>query len=240
MAAKLVVDAYGADKVELVFCDTNTEDEDLHRFLHETRKALGVRGVRLQDGRNIWQVFRDVKYHGNSRVDPCSRVLKRELFLKHIESHYTPEEVTIVFGIGTKEAHRMKTITERWQPYKTSAPLLDRDEIDRETILAILDEMKIKAPRLYDFGFEHNNCGGFCIKTGQKQMALLLSQLPDRYHWHEKQQEDLFVQLGKRHGFIRKVIDGEMKYLSLKEFREFLEAGGAPELYDNAGCGCFV
>lgn len=30
-----------------------------------------------------------------------------------------------------------------------------------------------------------------------------------------------------------------MKYYSLREFREFLESGGAPELYDEGMCACF-
>lgn len=238
MAAKLTVDTHGAANVRLVFTDTKTEDPDLYRFIDETSAKLNVPLEKIEDGRNIWEVFEAVKYHGNNRVDPCSRVLKRDLFRKWIEDRYSPDDCAIVFGIGDSEAHRMKTIIERWAPYQCEAPLIAAHTA-REDIEDALDWLEVKKPALYELGFPHNNCGGFCVKTGQKQMALLLKTLPDRYRWHEAQQEKLFGKIGK-HGFIRRTEDGVLKYLSLKEFREFLEAGGNPDLYDNAGCGCFV
>ena len=36
--AKLAIEKYGQDNVELVFCDTKSEDEDLYRFLDDTEK----------------------------------------------------------------------------------------------------------------------------------------------------------------------------------------------------------
>lgn len=207
-AAKLARDAYGAHNCLLVFTDTKTEDEDLYRFLKESSYALNVKLEILADGRDIWQVFTDVRFMGNSRIDPCSKVLKRDLFRKWVESNYKPGEVTIVFGIDSKESHRMKTIKERWAPWDTFAPLCDVI-VSREKILDWLDEFEIEPPRLYDMGFPHNNCGGFCVKTGQKQMALLLKKLPERYAHHEEQQEKLFAIIGKRRGFIRRTENGE-------------------------------
>lgn len=238
-AAKMTVDKYGPKECLLVFTDTKSEDEDLYRFMHETATALKVELKVLADGRDIWQVFTDVRFMGNSRIDPCSRVLKRDLFRKWIESNYEVGGCTIVFGIDHKESHRMTSIRDRWSPWDTSAPLCT-SETSRETILDWLDDFKIEPPRLYDMGFPHNNCGGFCVKTGQKQMALLLQKMPDRYKHHEDQQEKLFAILGKRRGFIRRTENGVMNYMGLKEFREFLQSGGAPDMYNEAGCGCFV
>ena len=239
MAARLTVGKYGPVNSLLVFTDTKTEDEDLYRFLEETRIYFQTEMHTLADGRNIWEVFNDVKFQGNSRIDPCSRVLKRELFRGWVEDNYKPGECEIVFGIGKSEAHRMKAITERWAPYAVSAPLI-ASGTTKEDIEDVLDKIGIAPPRLYEMGFPHNNCGGFCVKTGQKQMALLLKKLPERYRWHEEQQEKLFKIIGKRHGFIRRTVGGEMTYLGLKEFRELLESGAAPDMYDNAGCGCFA
>jgi 3'-phosphoadenosine 5'-phosphosulfate sulfotransferase (PAPS reductase)/FAD synthetase len=232
-----VVDNYS--DVELIFTDTKTEDEDLYRFIDETVKVLGCKYTVLADGRDIWQVMEDVRFQANSRVDPCSRVLKRELFRKHIESNYDTKDTIIYFGIDKKESHRMDAIRRNWEPWKTDAPLIQLGW-DREYILDILDTFKINPPRLYEMGFPHNNCGGFCVKTGQKQMKLLLDKMPERYAWHEARQEALFEKLGKRHGFIRKTVNGEMKYLGLKEFREMLERGESAEMWSEQGCGCFV
>jgi 3'-phosphoadenosine 5'-phosphosulfate sulfotransferase (PAPS reductase)/FAD synthetase len=78
MAAYLCRERYGAENCVLLFADTNTEDEDLYRFVDETVAFLGIEFVRLDnDGKNIWDAFTAAKFMGNSRVDPCSRNLKR-------------------------------------------------------------------------------------------------------------------------------------------------------------------
>lgn len=247
MAAWLTIQEHGAKNCELVFTDTKTEDPDLYRFIKETAKVLETKLTILKDGRNIWEVFQDVKFMGNSRVDPCSRILKRELFRRWVEKNYswengdgtTSRNAVIVFGIGKEEAHRMKAIKERWSPWLTEAPLISEPHT-REQIEDLLAELGVEPPSLYEHGFLHNNCGGFCVKTGQKQMKLLLEKFPERYAWHETQQEKLFKIIGKRHGFIRRAVDGKIYYLGLKEFRELVEAGERVDMYNEAGCGCFI
>jgi len=239
MAAYLTVQKQGKENVTLFFTDTRTEDEDLYRFVQETQKALDVPLVTAADGRNVWEVFTDVKFMGNSRIDPCSKILKRELAKKWFKENHKPEETTIVFGIGHNEGHRMTSIKANWQPYNTWAPLTELKKT-REEILDVLETLKIEPPRLYEMGFKHNNCGGFCVKAGQKQFLNLYQKMPERYRWHEEQQEKLFVLLGKRHGFLKKSVNGEIQYLGLKEFREIIESGGQIDMYTKDGCGCFV
>lgn len=236
--ARVLVAEHGPDDVECVFTDTATEDEDLYRFLRETIDYLGCTLTHLADGRNIWEVFMDAKFMGNSRIDPCSRVLKREMFRRYLDERYPdPEAVTLYYGIQEHEKHRITALTERWAPYRVEAPLIALGTTT-EQMQVTLDAIGIELPRLYELGFEHNNCGGFCVKTGQRQMAHLLKVLPERYRWHEEQQEKLFAVIGP-HGFIRKTVDGEMHYLSLKQFREMVEAGEKPQMFQDGACACF-
>lgn len=240
MAAKLVADKQGAENCLLLFADTNTEDEDLYRFVDETVEILGIELVRLENGyRDIWDVFTEVKFMGNSRVDPCSKILKRVPLDKYIrENGFTPENCVRVVGVGKSEQHRLNRIQEAFSPYKTLAPLVETPMSQRD-IIEVLEDLGIEPPRLYELGFPHNNCGGFCVKTGQRQMALLLKHFPERYRDHEKRQEILFRSIGQ-HGTIRREIKGVVQYMSMKEFREFLEAGGRPDLYNEPGCGCIA
>ena len=238
-AAYQTIQKHGADACLLVFTDTKTEDEDLYRFLNETSLKLGVPLLTIADGRNIWEVFTDVRFMGNSRIDPCSRILKRDLFKKWMRDNYSPDQATLVVGISADESHRTTAIRKNWEPYQVEAPLCDAP-MSKEDIEDILDSMGITPPRLYAQGFPHNNCGGFCVKTGQRQMKLLLEKNPDRYAWHEEQQEKLFAIIGKRHGFIRKEVDGVIQYLGLKEFRGVVESGGQVEMFREDGCGCFL
>lgn len=235
--ARLCVETFGKDTVECVFTDTLTEDEDLYRFIEDSLLWLGCQYTRLCYGKNIWEIFLEKRFHGNSRIDTCSKYLKREMFRKYLQT-FDPTETVLYYGIQIHEKHRFEAIQERWKPFQVEAPLI-AIETSKEQILHTLGQLGIEPPRLYDMGFEHNNCGGFCVKTGQRQMAHLLKVLPTRYRWHEEQQEKLFKEIGQ-YGFIKRTSQGITEYLSLKEFRELLESGGIPQLYSDGACACFT
>lgn len=238
MAAYLTIQEYGTSDVVLIFTDTRTEDEDLYRFLNESAEYLQLPVEVISDGRDIWEVFEDVSYMGNSRVDPCSRILKREPARKWMKEHYSEKEAILYLGIGWDEMHRMDAISKNWQPYSVKAPLVDTP-IHRDAIFDVLRQANIKPPKLYALGFLHNNCGGFCIKTGQAQFLRLLKTMPDRYAIHEDRQEKLFRKIGQ-HGFISVTRQGKTDYLSLKDFRCFVKDGATIDMFDIGGCGCFA
>ena len=238
-AAQRVVQSQNPEDCLLLFTDTKTEDEDLYRFLNESAKALGVKLKIISDGRDIWKVFNDVSFMGNSRIDPCSRILKRDLARKWVKDNFSPEQAILYVGIGWEEEHRINRIRHNWEPYRVKAPMLDAPFLEKTDILELLNRISVKPPRLYGMGFPHNNCGGFCIKTGQAQFKLLFEKMPERYLWHEERQEKLFEKIGQ-HGFIRMVTKGKTQYLSLKQFREHLEANKEVDLFDYGGCGCFA
>ena len=243
MASVRVVRDVGYENVLLVFTDTKTEDEDLYRFLAEAKEYLSpAEYVHLADGRDIWQVFQDEKYMGNNRRDPCSKILKRLLFHKWVRKNFKPGECILYYGLSWDESHRLKRLREYCDPYQVVAPLTEKPYMVQEDMMAFVKDINIKPPRLYSMGFPHNNCGGFCVKTGQAQFKLLYEKMPERYLYHEQKQEELFELLGKKHPFIRMTIDGKLKYLSLKEFRKILESdkNNQIDLFDFGGCGCFV
>lgn len=236
--ARQLVERHGSASIECVFTDTKTEDEDLYRFVDETIAFLGCKLVKLADGRDIWDVFEDVSFQGNSRIDPCSRILKRELFARYLKDSNADAATSILYyGIGEHEKHRTTALIERWAPFSVQFPLIE-SETTKEHILTTLDKIGILPPRLYEQGFEHNNCGGFCVKTGQKQMAHLLRVNPHRYAYHEGRQERLFKRIGQ-HGFIRRTVGGEIRYLSLREFREMVESGEVVQKFQDGACACF-
>ena len=223
----------------LLFLDTKTEDEDLYRFLDDTSKFMDVEVTTVADGRDVWQVFNDVRYMGNSRRDPCSKHLKRDLAKKWVKEHYGPDDCVLYVCIGWEEINRLEAIQGNWSPYTVKAPMVEPPYLSRRDMIEKVKSLGIEPPRLYAMGFQHNNCGGFCIKTGQAQFRLLLREFPDRYRHHEEQQEMLFSKIGP-HGTIRMQRDNKLKYLSMREFREHVEGQGAVDEFDFGGCGCFV
>lgn len=235
-AAERTIRQYGTDRVELLFTDTKMEDEDLYRFLDDSESLLGLPIVRIADGRTPWQVFKDVRYLGNTRIDPCSRILKRELARKWVESSYDPESTVVVLGFDWTEIHRFEAAQENWKPYTLDFPLARSPYFDRHKAIKDLWSRGVEPPRLYAMGFPHNNCGGFCIKQGQAGFRNLLEKFPERYKFHAEAERELREFLGKDVSILRDRRGGDTKPLTLEEFAK---REGWDE-QDWGGCGCFI
>jgi hypothetical protein len=242
-AAKRVAEAHGTESLTLLFTDTLIEDEDLYRFLEQAAANVGGKLVRLAEGRTPWQVFHDVRYMGNSRVDPCSRVLKREMSDAWLKQHCDPTDTMVYVGIDWSEKHRIDRLAVRRakEGWRYEAPMCDAPYLTKPMMLGWLKREGIEPPRLYAMGFAHNNCGGFCVKAGLGHFARLYAAMPDRYRHHEQQEQDLRDHLGRQD--ITVVRDWATRppiNITLRELRERMDAGQQPDLLDIGGCGCFV
>jgi len=240
-AGKRVANHYGTDNLTLLFADTKFEDEDTYRYLHDAAANIGVEPTIVADGRDIWQVFTDEGFLANSRVDLCSRILKREICDRWITERFTPEECRIWVGIDFSEVHRLERMAARKLPYIYDSPLLWEPILTKAEIHEWSNAEGIKQQRLYDIGMPHANCGGGCVKAGQAHFRRLYENFPERYKlWEEKEQE-LYRNVPRTRPFLRRRIDGKNHYLSLKEFREtVLEASSDIDQQDWGGCGCFI
>lgn len=241
MAAKRVVERYGTSRIILLFTDTLIEDPSLYRFLEDTTKFLGVHLEWLADGRNPWEVFRDEKYMGNSRIAPCSKILKYRLARKWLLQRYSPTECVLYMGFDWTELHRVKIARKNWAPYKVQFPLCVSPYLTKETMLLELERDGIKQPALYEMGFAHNNCGGFCCRAGQGHFAHLLEKKPELYRWHEEQEQNLRAYLQKDLAMLKRTVQGVTTPLTLRQLREEVQAKICEvDPYDIGGCGCFI
>lgn len=241
MAAKRVAERHGTEHMVLLFTDTLIEDEDLYRFLPEAAANVGAPLVRVADGRTPWEVFHDVRLLGNSRIAPCSRVLKQEQARQWvIENTVLP---TIVLGIDWSEVHRLDGARRGWVPFAVEAPMTEKPFMTKAMMLDALRAEGIQPSRLYEAGFPHNNCGGFCVRAGKEHFARLLREMPERYRYHEEQEQGIRDYLGKPvtilsdwHG------EGghERTPLTLRELRERIESGCQIPMDGSGGCGCFL
>lgn len=240
LTAQRVKEQHGTDDLVLLFADTMIEDEDLHRFLADVSESIGVPITRIADGRDPWEVFFTHRMMGNSRIDLCSRILKRELLDRWHEDHCDPFDTTIYVGISWDESHRLLAIRDRLAPWRVESPLCEWPYLTKPQVLAACREAGIVPPRLYEMGFPHNNCGGFCVKAGQAQFLTLLRMMPERYRYHEEKEQEFRAFIGKDVSIMRDRTGGETKPLTLRAFRERIEAGGQCDLFDWGGCGCGV
>lgn len=242
-AAKRVAAEHGTADMVLLFTDVRMEDKDLYRFLKEAAPNVGVPLTTIAEGRNPWHVFFDERLLGNSLKDPCSKILKRQMADDWLTANCDPAETIVYVGIDWSEEHRYTRLRDRRAAdgWVYLAPLCQAPYLDKTDVAKWLKAEGIKAPRLYEMGFAHNNCGGFCIKAGQGHFANLLRTLPTVYAKHEGMEQAIRTYLGKDVSVMTdRSGDGKKKPMTLKDFRIRIESGGQVDAFDIGGCGCFT
>jgi len=240
-AADLAIKEHGSENVELLFTDTSIEDPDLYRFLMETWREFGEPTFHiLCDGRTPWEVFKDVRYLGNTRIDPCSRILKPEPTRKWLNEHCSPEKTTIWLGFDVFEDHRFERAKKHWSPWTIVAPLTTRFET-RPMLMEMVQNRGIEPPRLYLEGASHNNCGGGCIKAGIGHFEWLYRARPETFSEWEANEQEIRDLLGDV-AILRDRSGGEVTPLPLTELRQRIERDQLSQLdlLDVGGCGCFA
>lgn len=239
-ALRRTIERYGKDSTVAVFADTKIEDADSYRFLSDQERYFGIEIVRLADGRTPFQVWHDVRAITMQSAVPCSNKLKREVIDSWVEANFDARVYTRVFGYGWDEIDRMVRLTAALAPVPTWFPLSEPPYLDKCHIISALEEIGIKPPRLYEMGFEHNNCGGACVKAGQAHYAHLWRTLPDVYAKWESEEEAFRVYIEKDVSILRDRRGGDTKPLTLKTFRGMLERGEAYDKDEWGGCGCYA
>jgi len=236
-----VVAEHGAENVVLLTADTRAEDEDNWRFGREVADRLGCKWVILADGRTPMEVGRDHRCVPSNRMAVCSRVLKRELLDKYRAEHFDPAGTIVYLGYDWTEPHRVEAAQKHWAPWHVECPLTEPPHYWKQQLFDLFRERGIEPPRLYNYGFEHANCGGGCVRGGQAQWSLLLQVNRSRYLEWEAEEEKTRAELGKDVSILRDRTGGSTTSLSLQSFRERIER--QPSLFDAddwGACGCFM
>lgn len=272
VAAKRVIEKFGRENVTLLFADTRTEDESLYEFVAQAEKVLGMKVViplpqtRYQNVKDIWDVFFGERMIAKNGVGVCTKNLKRIPCDNWIKQNF-PDPATVInwVGIDIWERHRLEGdkrtpgLAKKKLPYIYKSPLLEKPYLMKKDMLEIVKADGLDAPTLYEYGFEHANCGGFCVKAGHAHFRNLLKHLPERYAYHERREQEFREFIGKdvsilfdqipdpngaldKNGRVKKV----KRILTLRDFRlreeaknqgllqlEFEDVGGG-------GCGCMI
>lgn len=230
-AALRVAEKHGTDKMTLLIADTKIEDPDLWRFAYDTSQLLDVSLTVVADGRTPWELFRDKKFLGNSRIAPCTKYLKQIPCRKWMKVNAPVGDSVVYIGMEkTKQDRaRIPAIVRNWKPWRVQLPMCNRwepeltKEASKARLMAEARAHGIEPPRLYALGYEHNNCGGTCVKAGQKQWKRTLDVLPENFAEAERQEAGLRETLGDV-TILRQYRQGVAYPLPLSELRRQHEA----------------
>lgn len=241
-SARQAVYAHGAETVTLLFADTRVEAPDLYEFIQAAADNLGCELVTVADGRTPFEVFKDDRFLGNSRLANCSKYLKQKPCRDWIEANCDPDDTYLFVGIDWSEIHRLPAIEAGWDPYCVIAPLTHPPYVTKEHMLDTLKAEGLALPKAYADGFPHNNCmAQGCVRGGQAYWRNLLRTDRATFLATEAEEEELRVYLDKPVTILRDRVGGASTPVTLKEFRERIERQG--ELFDDGewgGCGCFT
>jgi len=205
----------------LLFSDPLSEHPDLHRFSRDAAEQLGLQVVRVCDGRTPFQVFRDVRFLGNNRVAPCSRILKQAPARRWLETHHDPQDTLLYVGIDQTEAIRTLPIVRGWAPWRVEFPMCAEPYLSKADMLDWAVQLGLRPPALYypPYSLGHNNCGGWCVRAGIRQWTHMLAVDPAGFARVEAEEEDLRRQLGDV-AILRDRRGGIARPLSLSRLRE--------------------
>jgi len=240
VAADRAIQRYGRENVTLWFANTNWEDEDLHRFLDDLQVRWGGGiVVHSNNGRTPLSVAEDQHIIPNQKIASCSRVLKQIPFRDYLRSLDGP--VTVLLGLDWRELHRHAAPRAAWEKEGAAVdfPLLWPPLTDQYA--AIVESWGIAIPRLYASGFPHNNCGGRCVRQGQKEWLRLKATFPERFEevreWEERHRA--MPDNRANYAILRDRRGGTSRPLTLTELAlrdEPLETAGPVD--DRIGCFC--
>ena len=87
---------------------------------------------------------------------------------------------------------------------------------------------------------QYNNCGGFCVKAGMAQFQALLEEFPDRYKFNEEKELEWQEKTGKKYTVMTRRVDGKKIPMTMREFRERVEAGESFKKEGWGFCNCFI
>lgn len=208
----------------------------------------------LVEGRDPWEVFRDKRFLGNSRIDPCSYELKRQTLEAWVKENANPSVDVFCVGIGTHERHRFegrdgsRGLRRRMEEkgLKYEAPLIDTIEGEIGPFV-YLSKAGISRPRLYKF-HAHNNCGGFCIKAGIGHYNTRMIHMPERMAYDAMMERKISEWVGQPVAMVTDRRGGDKVPFTLARMIEEWDDmpdgmtedffAGATE--GDSGCGCMV
>lgn len=250
--AKRVAAEHGSTDLTLLFADVKGdnpsphvgEDEDCYRFIADAAANVGAKLVTVKDGRDIWQVFKDKRFLGNSRQANCSHLLKQKPCRDWLDANCDPADTTVYVGIDWTETHRIPAIKKNYLPYRAVAPMTEKPYLDKQGMIDWATSEGLKPPRMYAQGYPHANCGGGCVRAGKAQFQLLYRNNPERFKEWERNENELRDYLAKDVTILTEERHGTRINLPLTVLRNRIES--QPSLFDDAddydfgGCGCFT
>lgn len=220
VAAKLSVEKYKGEPIEIVNCDTSrNEHPDNARFRKDVEQWIGreVKVIASKKYKTVEEVFEARQYMSGVSGAPCTDEMKK---MPRIAFQYA-EDVHI-FGLTADEGKRIRQFEDN-NPSLFLDWILRDAGLTKEGCYQVLRDAGIKLPAMYGLGFDNNNCIG-CVKAqGPSYWNRVRKNFPEVFKLRAEQSRRIGVRLVRLKG-VRIFLD-ELPEDSTEQIKEDLSCG---------------
>lgn len=221
-AAKLAVEKYKSDStpVEVVNCDTLADEHsDNARFLRDVQEWIGwpIKQIRSSLYGDVDAVNVGTRYMSSPKGARCSMELKKAPRLA-----YQWAEDTHIWGLAADEEKRIADFEWNNPELRNEWILRDRG-LSEAACREMVAKAGIRLPRMYELGYEHNNCKGCLKATSPKYWNMIRRDFPDTFALRARRSRELGVRLVRLKG--------------VRIFLDELPADEREEVKDDMNCG---
>jgi hypothetical protein len=196
VAAKLTLRA--DPEAYVVYCATNAEHPDNHRFMQDCVRWFNARihVIQSEEYRDTWDVWEKTRWLAGINGARCTTELKvgpRLAWQRPTDIH--------VFGYTADRADvdRAERLRANYPELTIKTPLIERG-LNKEACLAMIASAGIALPPMYALGFQNNNCIP-CVKAqSPAYWALVRKHFPEKFDRMAKLARDLDVRLCRING----------------------------------------
>jgi hypothetical protein len=174
---------------KIIYINIDDQHPDSMRFLHDCERTLGKEiDITRSNYLAVNDVCRQFRYINGVSGARCSQVLKRRV-REQWEYEHKNEAITYVWGFDLDEKHRADRIADRYPQFQHVFPLIEHN-LKKSDCHAILANLGIKRPAMYDLGYQNNNCIG-CVKGGMGYWNRIRKDFPKVFEQRAKMERDI-------------------------------------------------
>lgn len=151
-------------EMKIVFIDTGSHHPDMGRFINDCSSWFGKEIITLKSAyEDVFDCLRRNKFINSAYGSCCTKLLKTRVRQQY---EYENQIDVYIWGFeySQKEIKRAERIKGKYPEFKHIFPLIDK-KITKENALCILEKAGIQKPKMYELGYQNNNCVG-CVKGG--------------------------------------------------------------------------
>ena len=178
------------DVDEWIYIDITDQHQDSLRFIKDCEKVIRKNVTILtSEYKDVDTACRVGGFINRPQVGAyCTKYLKKRV-RKQWEYEHKDCDITYVWGFDLKEKNRAERTVESNPHAKHEFPLIEKG-LSKQDCHAMLENLGIKRPIMYDMGYPNNNCIG-CVKGGMGYWNKIRKYFPEVFERRAKLERDL-------------------------------------------------